>query len=250
MRFSTDGEATWSSWGPYGATAALTLPAGNGPKTVWGQYEDSAGNILESSAAITLDVPAADTTPPTINAFGAASGAWLNHAATIILTAADNPGGSGLAAIGYTLDGLAHTVAATSASVLLPVNPNATHTLSYSASDLAGNTSATQSLTLHIDTVGPTTAAKTAKGRKGEAITLKYRITDNLSPQATSVTLVVRNAKHKLVKSFKLSTRQIATWYSVTWKPKAKGTYTYSITAKDLAGNKQVKAGSAKVTVK
>ncbi len=54
MRFSTDGKATWSSWAAYSASAALTLPAGNGAKTVWGQYRDPAGNVFESSATITL----------------------------------------------------------------------------------------------------------------------------------------------------------------------------------------------------
>jgi photosystem II stability/assembly factor-like uncharacterized protein len=63
MRFSTDGKATWSSWASYSASAALTLPAGNGSKTVWAQYEDPAGNVFESSAAITLAVP---TPAPTI----------------------------------------------------------------------------------------------------------------------------------------------------------------------------------------
>jgi len=36
----------------------------------------------------------------------------------------------------------------------------------------------------------------------------------------------------------------------VKWTPKAKGSYRYSITAKDLAGNKQTKAPVSKVTVK
>ena len=63
MRFSTDGKATWSSWASYSASATLTLPAGNGAKTVWGQYEDPAGNVFESSAAITLAAPAPAPSP-------------------------------------------------------------------------------------------------------------------------------------------------------------------------------------------
>jgi hypothetical protein len=76
MRFSTDGKATWSSWAPYNASAALTLPAGNGPKTVWGQYEDPAGNVFESSAAITLATPTPAPTPTlTLKLSGLKSGA-------------------------------------------------------------------------------------------------------------------------------------------------------------------------------
>jgi len=92
-------------------------------------------------------------------------------------------------------------------------------------------------------------ALQAAKGRKGKALTLKYLVSDNLSPQATGVTLTVKNAKHKVVKSFSLGTRNVATWYAVKWTPKAKGTYSYSVSAKD-PGNPQVKAGSGKITVK
>ena len=52
------------------------------------------------------------------------------------------------------------------------------------------------------------------------------------------------------MKSFSLGTRNTATWYSVRWKPKAKGTYRYYVYAKDLAGNAQSKVGSAKVVVR
>jgi hypothetical protein len=140
----------------------------------------------------------------------------------------------------------------TSVTIAAPANHSndAVHSVSFYSTDLGGNSGPVASCAVKVDTIGPTTLAKAAKGRKGAAITLKYRITDNLSPQATSVTLVVRNAKHKLVKSFKLSTRKIATWYAVTWKPNATGTYSYSVSAKDLAGNRQAKAGSARITVK
>jgi flagellar hook assembly protein FlgD len=103
---------------------------------------------------------------------------------------------------------------------------------------------------VHIDTVGPTTAVKPASGHKGNAIALKCRVSDNLSPRATSVTLTIRNSHKKVVKTLKLGTEKVSAWYAVKWTPKAKGTYRYTVYAKDLAGNKQAKAGSAKITVK
>ena len=93
-------------------------------------------------------------------------------------------------------------------------------------------------------------AGKAVKGKKGHAISLKYRITDKLSAKATAVTLTVKNAKGKLIKKFALGTKATNVWLSVKWTPKAKGKYSYSITAKDLAGNKQTKAPSAKIKVK
>ncbi|MGD0997122.1 MAG: hypothetical protein ABR941_02215 [Thermoleophilia bacterium] len=99
------------------------------------------------------------------------------------------------------------------------------------------------------DTTGPTTSAKAAKGQEGKAIALKYLVRDKLSPRATAVTLTVRNAHGKVVKIFRPGTKKVATWYVVKWTPKAKGVFRYTVTARDLAGNRQTKAGSAKITV-
>ncbi|MCX8007220.1 MAG: cell wall-binding repeat-containing protein [Coriobacteriia bacterium] len=46
MRFSTDGGTTWGAWQPYAASASVTLPSGDGTKTVAAQYRDAAGNVL------------------------------------------------------------------------------------------------------------------------------------------------------------------------------------------------------------
>jgi hypothetical protein len=75
-------------------------------------------------------------------------------------------------------------------------------------------------------------------------------VSDNLSPQATAVTLTIRNSHKKVVKTLTLGTKTVSVWYAVKWTPKAKGSYTYTVTASDLAGNTQTKAGSAKITVK
>ena len=188
-----------------------------------------------------------DTIPPTVNASGAANGAWLNHAATITLSAAD-PGGSGVSSISYTLDGVPVVAVGSSTQVVLSASPN--RTLTYYASDNVGNVSAERSLTVHIDTVGPTTRAKPAGGHKGKAIALRYLVRDNLSPQAMWVTLAIRNSHGKLIRRFYLGTKTISTWYAVKWTPQATGTYRYTVTAKDLAGNQESKAGSAQITVK
>ena len=69
MRFSLDGKATWSGWESYAAAKSLTLPGGLGAKTVYAQYRDAAGNVLELSDAIELVEPP-DVTAPTIGMSG------------------------------------------------------------------------------------------------------------------------------------------------------------------------------------
>ena len=248
ITYSIDGgaSATVDAAGTQVTIAAPADHSNDGVHTLSFYATDNAGN-QESAQSATVKI---DTTPPLVSASGAADGAWLNHATTITLSAADNSGGAGVASIAYTLDGVSHTVAGASARVVLGASPNATHTLTYFATDLAGNLSAGKSLSVHIDTVGPTTVAQPASGHKGKAVLLRYRLRDNLSPLATSVTLIVRNSHNTVVTTFKLGSEKISTWYALEWTPRAKGSYRYTVYAKDLAGNQQVGAGSATITVK
>jgi hypothetical protein len=247
MRFSTDGKASWSGWEAYAASRSTTLPGGLGAKTVYAQYRDAAGNVLELSDGIEVVAPA-DVIDPTISMTGAAEGKWYRSAVLVTLTASD--AGSGVASITYAIDGVETTVPSALVVVSVPASPNARHTLVYRATDVTTNTCADQTVSFTIDTTGPTTVGKAASGRKGRAIALRYRLTDNLSPQATAVKVVVKNARGKKVASFSAGTKKTAAWYSVKWKPRAKGSYRYYVYGKDLAGNAQRKVGSARVVVR
>jgi hypothetical protein len=229
-----------------GAQATYTAPVhlADGAHTVTYWSVDTIGTIEVTHTGYVR----VDTTLPTVAAAGVSSGAWLNHAVTITLTGTDSA--SGAASIDYTLDGVSHTASGASYLLVLPKSPNKTHTLRYTATDAAGNVSVAGSLTVHIDTVGPVTSAKAASGRRHKPIVLKALVNDNLSPQAKSVTLTIRNSHKKVVKTFKLGTKNRSVWYSVKWWAAARGTYTYSVTATDLAGNRQSKVGSAKIIVK
>src|SRR6185503_3328782 len=68
MRLSSDG-ASFTAAEPYATTRAWTLPGGDGAKTVWVQYKDTAGNW---SAAIS-DSIVLDTTAPALSAIAASS---------------------------------------------------------------------------------------------------------------------------------------------------------------------------------
>jgi hypothetical protein len=246
MRFSVDGKASWSGWEAYAASRALTLPGGLGSKTAHAQYRDAAGNLLELSDAI--EVVPADTVAPTVQAAGVSDGAWQRTAVAVTLTAADP--GSGVASITYALDGVETTVLAASALVDVAALPNAAHVLTFHATDVAGNASDAQTLSFTIDTSGPVTAAEATGGRRGRAVSLRYKVADNLSPAATAIRIVVKNAKGRTVTTFTPAARRTGTWSSVKWTPKARGTYRYYVYAKDLAGNAQSKLGSAKVVVR
>lgn len=98
-----------------------------------------------------------DTTVPTavINT-GAVDGSngYYKTTPSITLAATDDAGGSGVANIQYAWDG------GTSQTYASPfVALQGTHTLTYFATDVAGNREATKSLTLKVDTVLPSTTS-------------------------------------------------------------------------------------------
>ncbi len=55
MRFSNTNNANWSSWMPYSTSLAWTLSAGDGLKSVYGQFTDPSSNLFNVSDSITLD---------------------------------------------------------------------------------------------------------------------------------------------------------------------------------------------------
>ena len=59
MRVSVDGGATWGAWGPYAADRMVTLPDGDGEKTVLAEYRDRAvpPNVRQLSDTITVQLP-------------------------------------------------------------------------------------------------------------------------------------------------------------------------------------------------
>jgi hypothetical protein len=213
-------------------------------------YDYRSVDAAQNAEPVRSFVVNVDSTSPTAQVSGPADDSWLVAAAEIGIEGADGAKGSGVASLTYTLDGVTWVTPSASVSMTLPVTPNGTHVLSYHVTDRAGNTSAEQQYTLHLDSTGPVTAAKAAEGRKGRSIALRYRITDKLSPQATGVTITVKNARGRVVTSFERAAMDTGGWYSVKWRPKAGGTYRYSVRALDLAGNAQSKVGSAKVVVR
>ena len=235
----------WMTWDNYveDGTAAWVNPDLPYPRTF---FVAALNNWVAPSSAPPPPVL------PTVTSDHDSDASWHKTAVTVTLPPVDT-GGPGIGKTQYRLSGSSTWLDAASNKFVVAApakhSNDGKHTYEYRALDVNGISSVTHTCTLRIDTTGPTTAGKTASGKKGHAIRLKYRITDKLSSKATAVVLTVRSAKGKLVKSFKLGTMATKKWLSVKWTPKAKGSYRYSITAKDLAGNRQTKAPVSKIKV-
>ncbi|HEY0698148.1 MAG TPA: family 16 glycoside hydrolase, partial [Micromonospora sp.] len=147
VEYSLDGGA----YGTYAAPVTVNQP---GQHTVSYRATDRAGNTStpQSVSFTVVEPPAPDTTPPTITAAVSGqlddNGAYLGSA-TVILTASDS--GSGVDRVEYSLDGGAYV----RYSAPVTVNQAGQHMVSYRATDKAGNTSGTASVTFTVVASGP-----------------------------------------------------------------------------------------------
>ena len=119
----------------------------------------------------------------------------------------------------------------------------------YRSTDAVGNVEAAKTCTVRVDAKGPQTLALAkASVKKGKKATFRFRIND-LTPTAT-VTIKIYKGK-KLKKTIMVGSKATNSAQSYKWTCKlAKGSYTWRVYAKDLAGNAQTKAGSKALVVK
>ena len=179
---------------------------------------------------------------------------WKNAAVSVKLRGADGKGGSGVAAVYYTVDdGATQTY-----SGAFRVADASSHKVKYWAVDKAGNTGASRSGYVNLDLAAPTSApdavtvARSA-ARRGSTIAVPVTLTDPL-PSSGTVTLVTRivdNSGKTVGKAIRTGVGANArkTVRILLSAPLKKGVYTLRTTATDAAGNLQAAAGKAQLTV-
>jgi len=146
MRISDDGTTWPDTFQTFAGSAGCTLPAGDGTKTVYVQFQDSEGNV----SATVSDTIKLDTTGPTVT--DDAPAGWVNAPVTLHFTAID--GGSGADYTEWKVGNGAWTKGGS-----LPISSEGITAVAYRATDKVGNMSAETSCTVRIDTTTPTTTA-------------------------------------------------------------------------------------------
>ncbi len=236
--YSLDQGATWSSGSSFVIEA--TPDHLNDGKHVVSYYSvDVAGNP-EAPKVCEVKI---DTRPPVTKS--TADSLWHNHPVTVNLTATD--AGVGVAFTEYSLDGRAWT----SGSQVV-VSGDGPHRLLYRSADLLGHLETPdRRATVCVDTVGPWARAPwVIRAQRGKTAELILRVNDALSPKA-KVTIKIVNAAGKVVKKIGPSLRTTNWWLRARFTCKLrKGTYRFSVYARDLAGNAQRHVGTNKLVVK
>ncbi len=187
-----------------------------------------------------------DVTAP-VTAVSGNDAAWHRAPVTLTFDASDGPGsGVGLTetdvdAAGWTpLPGLPGT---------LLVAGRGVHTVRYRSTDNDGNVEVARSCTVKIDDQRPVTKARPAIVRRFARARLPFRVND-LTPRA-SVRVVVRTLSGRPRASLRLGWRATNALRFATWRCMLpRGTYRICVYAIDQAGNRQGRAGSARLTVR
>jgi photosystem II stability/assembly factor-like uncharacterized protein len=176
--------------------------------------------------------------PVTTTASGVVNQRWYRGPLSVTLKVADNSGGVGVAYTEYKLDA-APWVRGRS----LAVSSEGRHVLLYRSADNALNLEYDHRLVFGIDTHRPTTRAPYAASvRRGGYGEIRYKVLDPLpNSGVATVTIRIRNGAGTLLKTLgpyagKAVNKITATGFVCTLP---RGTYRFSIYAKDKAGNPQ-----------
>ena len=143
------------------ADASFTLTASeesaseDQPTVVSRTFFDAAGNLTTRKVSALIDLTNPQVTAsvtPQPNAAG-----WNNSNATVEIRATDSLGGSGIKEITYSING-AQPKSIAGASTDIPLSEEGITTISYSATDEAGNSAAQRVVTAKLDKGAPTSS--------------------------------------------------------------------------------------------
>ena len=251
---ATGGTGTPTTGGCAGTVTTLTCTEQNVPGGIWYYTVTPTIALWTGAESPRSTGVSSDSTPPaarvsslspTPNAAG-----WNNTSpVTVTITADDGTGGSGVASITYAVDGGAQqTVSGASATVA--VTGDGTHTVSYFATDKAGNAGTAQSQAVRIDTTAPAAPGLSVPAYVNTANVAAVPVTGTAEAGAR-IALTANDtgtgAPHSA--SATATASATGTWSATldmgTFK---QGTVNYSVTAADPAGN--MSAAKAATSIK
>lgn len=234
------GTGTPATGGCAGTVGALTCTEQNVPGGIWYYTvtptialwtgEESARSTGTSSDSA-APVATVQSVSPAPNAAG-----WNNTSpVTVTVTADDGAAGSGVASITYAVDGGAkQTVGAAVATI--PVTGEGTHSVSYFATDNAGNAGAAQTQTVKIDTTAPAAPGLSVPAYVNSANVAAVPVSGTAEAGSTVSVTAGDDTAHSVTVTATVS--GTGTWSaSLDLGSLNQGTITYSATATDATGN-------------
>ncbi len=125
---------------------------------------------------------------------------------------------------------------------------NSRPTFTVTATSSLGESSVTGQVV--VDLYRPRVYAQSRKRTtRGTTTRLSYKVADPFSAKA-NVRYVVTDAKGRRVASGRPGWQKVGTGHTITWRPSARGVYTVTYRARDLAGNAESRRAVTVVTVR
>jgi len=160
------------------------------------QLDLATANTTSNTASVLFNTT--DIIPPTTLATpfpGPNSNGWNNTSVSVSLTATDNPGGSGVKEIHYSIDNNPETVIS-GATTLVSFTSQGIYSISYHAVDIAGNVETAHTLIVRIDLTSPTITSSqappaNAAGWNNSNVTVSFSCADDFSGVASCTSAVV-----------------------------------------------------------
>lgn len=237
---ATGGTGTPATGGCAGTITTLNCAEQNVPGGTWYYTVTPAIALWKGTESPRSDGTSNDTTPPvaTITSSPAANTAGWNNTSpvTVTITAQDGPAGSGVASITYAID-TGTPVTINTAATTFPVTADGNHTVSYSATDNAGNASTTQTLTIRIDTAAPAAPALSVPAYVNAANAASVPVTGTAEPGTTITLTSADNVPAHTVTSVTTALASGSWAVNPNLAGLTDGTITYTATATDPAGN-------------
>jgi hypothetical protein len=233
---TSDGGTTWT---------AQTAPSGTLGLAALAAVSARRATAVGAQGAVCATVSGGETddTPPVTVATGLqpdAHSGWRNSAATVSLAATDS--GSGVAATYVSVDGAAARVY----SAPFKISAAGSHTVAYWSVDVAGNVEARQTGYANIDRRRPTcVAVSRIDTRPNMTVRFIFRVNDPLPSCGRANVKIVLKRGAKVLQTITLAALRVNVRHTYS-EPLhlGYGAYTWVVTATDIAGNAQRRAGS------
>ena len=200
IRYSLNGGAT-QTVSASSTSISVTAEQAN-TLTYWAV--DNNGNTETTNSAATIKI---DKTVPTTTISPASSATWRTTATSVTLTGSDTY--SGVASTKYRIDGGTLTTYAGAFALT-----DGAHTVTYYSTDNAGNVETTNSATIKVDTVLPTSSASPVTGTTPRTVTLTG--TDATSGVA-SIVYKIDSGTTTTVNASSASVSILAGVHTLTW---------------------------------
>ncbi len=233
---TTDGGSAW---------APQTAPAGTSGLAAVAAVSPRRATAVGAQGAICATVSGGetDTTPPVTVATGLQADAhsgWRNSAATVSFAATD--AGSGVDATYYSIDGGTARTYATA----FGISAAGSHTVAYWSVDGAGNVEARRTGYVNIDKGRPTCVAVSRIDTKRDStVSFVFRVNDPAPSCGKADVKIVIKRGAKVLQTIRFAALRVNVRHTYSESLHLSyGAYTWVVTATDLAGNAQRRAGS------